>query len=73
MSSLSKLYRIIWDEDNILISDPYTQYSIGSITYTNASLCFESDYVDDITNKINELGLIYINPEENTEITEEDI
>lgn len=59
MVILTKKYRIVWDGDTKeLLLDPNIEYSNKTKTHTNTSNCFESDNFDEISNKINEEGLI---------------
>lgn len=62
MADLTKIYRLIWDDDKKLFMDPYSEHSehsSKSITQTTSSNYYESDNIEDATNKINELGLVY--------------
>lgn len=62
MKILKKDYRITWDENKIMQCDPNTNYS-GSQTFVPDRFdSFESDSLDEVQNKIQELGLI--EPEE---------
>ena len=70
MSTLTKTFRLVWDDDKKLLMDPYTEYAANSVTKTNTSSYFESDNIGEIENKIEELDLIY---EEKQENIEEDI
>jgi len=68
MNALTKIYRLVWDEDKKLSMNPYDEYSPNSVTYTNTDNYFESNEIGDIEDKINELGLIYTEPEEDPSI-----
>jgi len=59
METLTKIYRLIWDDDKKLFMDPYIEHSSKSITQTTSSNYYESDNVEEVTNKIDELGLTY--------------
>lgn len=69
MTILTKNYRLIWSENNIL-HDPFMEFG-NSKTFVNTNSCFESDDIQEIQDKINELSLIYNNDEDVLEIDDD--
>ena len=74
MNALTKIYRLVWDEDKKLSMNPYDEYSPNSVTYTNTDNYFESNEIGDIEDKINDyVYKLYGLTKEEIAITEENI
>ena len=57
---LTKKYRLIWNDKKEIVNDPSADYT-GTTTEVGEGLtAFESDNVEDIVNKINQLKLIRV-------------
>ena len=70
---LIKKYRIWWNADKQLLSDPLAEYNEGSVTVADdipagISGSFESDSLDAVQDKIAAEGLQVFNNEINNEI-----
>lgn len=65
MNEITKTYRLIWSPEDVILGDPFKVHSTSK-TLINTTNYFESDDVDDIQPKIEELELEYP-PEEEIE------
>ncbi len=58
MNSLTKAYRLIWDENKIIVGDPFVE-QLNSTTLINTTNYFETDNFSEVQPKIDELGLVF--------------
>lgn len=58
MNSLTKKYRLLWGSDKTIIGDPFEDLLTATTLIGNSNY-FETDDVDEIQPKIDELELIY--------------
>lgn len=70
MAILTKNYRLIWSGNDIL-QDPFMEFG-NSQTILNTPLYFETDNIEEIKDKINELGLVYNDGSEDEEMVDDD-
>jgi len=63
MYKLIKKYRLIWDANsNELLINPYIEYDENTETLVNCDTFFETDYIDEVNNFIQNNNLIFVEP-----------